>query len=159
MIANGKFSFVGPLLILCWFFTEEINEARVNSQLILMYCCYIEHFVVVQSLSHVRLYCNPMDQSPPGSSVHGISQARILEWITISSSRASWTRVSCVSCIEGRVFTLELPEKPHCWYLAWLRTHSARKSLSLRIWQELSAAIPVERIKSLGKNVKGISGY
>ena len=101
MIANGKFSFVGPLLILCWFFTKEINEARVNSQLILMYCCYIEHFVVVQSLSHVRLFCNPMDQSPPGSSVHGISQARILEWITMSSSWGSsrstdQTQVSCI---------------------------------------------------------------
>ena len=31
--------------------------------------------------------CDPMDSSPPGSSVHGISQARILEWVAISSSR------------------------------------------------------------------------
>ena len=33
--------------------------------------------------------CNPMDGSPPGSSVHGISQARILEWVTISFSTGS----------------------------------------------------------------------
>ena len=33
--------------------------------------------------------CGPMDCSPPGSSVHGISQARILEWVAISSSRGS----------------------------------------------------------------------
>ena len=33
--------------------------------------------------------CIPMDCSPPGSSVHGISQARILEWVAISSSRGS----------------------------------------------------------------------
>ena len=33
--------------------------------------------------------CNPMDYSPPGSSVHGILQARILEWVAISSSRGS----------------------------------------------------------------------
>ena len=33
--------------------------------------------------------CNPMDYSPPGSSVHGISQARILEWVSISFSRGS----------------------------------------------------------------------
>ena len=33
--------------------------------------------------------CNPMDYSPPGSSVHGIFQARILEWVAISSSRES----------------------------------------------------------------------
>ena len=48
--------------------------------------------------------CDPMDYSPPGSSVHGISQARMLEWVAISSSRGSfrtrdWTCVSCVSCI------------------------------------------------------------
>ena len=33
--------------------------------------------------------CNPMDCSTPGSSVHGIPQARILEWVAISSSRGS----------------------------------------------------------------------
>ena len=31
--------------------------------------------------------CDPMDYSPPGSSVHGISQARILEWVAMPSSR------------------------------------------------------------------------
>ena len=51
-------------------------------------------------------FCDPMDCSPPGSSVHGIFQARILEWVSISFSRGfSWPRdqtcVSCVSCIEG----------------------------------------------------------
>ena len=35
------------------------------------------------------ILCNPMDCSPPGSSVHGILQARILEWIAIPSSRGS----------------------------------------------------------------------
>ena len=45
--------------------------------------------------------CNPMDYSPPGSSVHGILQARILEWVAISFSRGSswprnWTHVSCL---------------------------------------------------------------
>ena len=51
---------------------------------------------------------NPMDYSPPGSSVHGILQARILEWITISFSRgSSWSRDRIqVSCIAGRFFTI-----------------------------------------------------
>ena len=40
-------------------------------------------------LSHVLLFCNPMDCSPPGSSVHGIFQARILKWVAISFSRGS----------------------------------------------------------------------
>ena len=38
--------------------------------------------------SRARL-CNPMDCSPPGFSVHGIFQAKILEWVAISSSRGS----------------------------------------------------------------------
>ena len=43
----------------------------------------------------------PMDCSPPGPSAHGISQARILEWVTISFFRGSsqprdWTHVSCI---------------------------------------------------------------
>ena len=46
--------------------------------------------------------CDPMDCSPPGSSVHGISQARILQWVAISSFRESsrprdQSRVSCIS--------------------------------------------------------------
>ena len=52
--------------------------------------------------------CDPMDCSLPGSSIHGILQARILEWVAISFSRRSsrprdWTRVSC---IVGRHFTV-----------------------------------------------------
>ena len=48
--------------------------------------------------------CNPMDWAPPGFSVRGIFQARILEWVAFSSSRASSqprgrTHVSCLSCI------------------------------------------------------------
>ena len=41
-----------------------------------------------QLLSQVRL-CYPMDYSPLGSSVHGISQVRILEWVAIPFSRGS----------------------------------------------------------------------
>ena len=52
--------------------------------------------------------CNPMDYSLPGSSVHGIFQARILQWVAISNSRGSsqpkdWTHVSCVSCIDRQI--------------------------------------------------------
>ena len=52
--------------------------------------------------------CNPMDCSPPGCSVDGIFQARILEWVAISSSRGSSQprdriRVSCISCIGRQI--------------------------------------------------------
>ena len=51
--------------------------------------------------------CNPMDCSLPGSSVHGISQVSVLEWVAISSSRASsWPRdQTCISCTAGGFFT------------------------------------------------------
>ena len=52
--------------------------------------------------------CNPMDCSLPRSSLHGISQARILEWVAISFSRLSSQPRdrSWVSCIAGRFFNI-----------------------------------------------------
>ena len=52
--------------------------------------------------------CNTMDCSLPGSSVHGILQARILEWVAVPSSRASsqpreWTQISSIA---GGFFTI-----------------------------------------------------
>ena len=51
--------------------------------------------------------CDPMDSSPPGSSVHGILQAKILEWVAIPFSRGSsqLRDQTWVSCIAGRFFT------------------------------------------------------
>ena len=52
--------------------------------------------------------CNPMDYSPPGSSIRGIFQARVLEWVAISFSRgSSWSKDRTqVSRIAGRRFTV-----------------------------------------------------
>ena len=65
--------------------------------------------------------CYPIDCSLSGFSVHGIFQARTLEWVTISYSRGSSqpkdrfsvSCISCVSCIGSRFFTTEPPRKPH----------------------------------------------
>ena len=46
--------------------------------------------VCAKSLQSCLTLCDPMDYSLPGSSVNGISQARILEWVAISSSRSVW---------------------------------------------------------------------
>ena len=61
--------------------------------------------IVTQSCPTV---CDPMDCSLPGSSVHGIFQARILEWVAIPFSRgSSWPRdQTWDSCIAGRFFTV-----------------------------------------------------
>ena len=58
--------------------------------------------------SVVSDFLKPMDCSPPVSSVLGILQARILEWVAISFSRgSSWPRDwTLVSCIAGRFFTV-----------------------------------------------------
>jgi len=58
-----------------------------------------------------------MDYSPPDSSVHGILQARIVEWVAISSARGSYSirdqiHVCCASSTTGRLFTAEPPGKP-----------------------------------------------
>ena len=52
--------------------------------------------------------CDCMDCSPPASSVHGIFQSRILEWVAMPSSMESsqprdWTHVSSISCLKGRL--------------------------------------------------------
>ena len=64
--------------------------------------------------------CDSVDCSPPGSSVHGILQARTLEWVAISFSRESpqprdrihVPALEVVSCITGRFSTLEPSRKP-----------------------------------------------
>ena len=60
--------------------------------------------VCAKSLQSCPTLCHPVDRSPPDSSVHGILQAGILEWVAVSSSRVSSqprgrTPVSYVSCI------------------------------------------------------------
>ena len=68
--------------------------------------------------------CDPVDCSLPGSSVHGILQARILEWVAIPFSRGSsqprdWT---WSSCIAGRHFTLWAARE--VLYGAWRRINN-----------------------------------
>ena len=81
-------------VIVCDDFSLIIKASRNSFHYPLSYLCM---------LSRPTL-CNPTDCSPPGSSVHGIPQARILEWVAILSSRgSSWprdgTHVSCSFCI------------------------------------------------------------
>ena len=61
-----------------------------------------------QLLQSFPTLCNSVDFSPPGSSIHGILQARILEWVAIFFSRGySWPRnQTWVSLIVGRLYHL-----------------------------------------------------
>ena len=80
-------------------FTEKGSEVKV---------------LVIQSCPIIG---DRMNCSLPNSSVHGVLQARILEWVAVSSSRGSspprdWTCISYISCIAGGFFTAEPSEKP-----------------------------------------------
>ena len=75
--------------------------------------------ICAKSLQSCLTLCDPMDCSPPGSSVHGILQKRILEWVTIYFSRGSslpsnWTHVSSVQFSRSVVsYSLRPHESQH----------------------------------------------
>ena len=78
--------------------------------------CSLSLCVHAKSLQSHPTLCNPMDCEPPGFSVHGILQTRILEWVAMPSSGdlpypGNWTCISCGSCIAGRFFTAEPRER------------------------------------------------
>ena len=77
----------------------EITYLLSKLQLCVLLCSVIQSCLI---------FCDPMDCSPPSSSVHEILLARILEWLAISSSKGSsqprdWTHISCVSYIGRQI--------------------------------------------------------
>ena len=75
------------------------DSSREVTECVCVCVCVCTHALVVQSC---QTLWDPMDYNPLGSSVHGISQARILEWIAIPFSRGSsqprdWTWVSYIA--------------------------------------------------------------
>ena len=80
------------------------SKLSVSLQVVIVFSYnpfYCRKVDMLSRFSRVQL-CDPMGCSPPGPSVHGIFQARILEWVAISSSRGSsrprdQTHISCVS--------------------------------------------------------------
>ena len=85
---------------------------------------FISFFVYFLLLfSHyVQLFCDPMDCSPPTSSVHGTSQARILEWVAISFSRGSLCPRDQiqVSWIAGVFFNIWATREALLWFYLFL---------------------------------------
>ena len=88
--------------------------------------------------------CDPMDCSPPGSSVHGILQARTLEWVTISSSgRSSWPRdwlpTECCMACAGRWVLHQ-----HCLGSPGTNGSALCRERSLSQWS--TRAVPTQQI-------------
>ena len=82
----------------------------------------IMRICLLSCVSRVQIFVT-MDCSPPGSSVHRIPQARILECVAMPSSRGSsqprdQTCISWGSCITGRFYTVEPPGKLLLWGLS-----------------------------------------
>ena len=50
---------------------------------------FYKQLAAAKSLQSCLTLCDPMDWSPPGSSVHGILQAKVLEWVAVPSSGGS----------------------------------------------------------------------
>ena len=86
-----------------WFTTILVNYQLIHARARVRVSKVIQIYIYV-----CPTLCSPMDCNLPGSSVYGIFQAKILEWVVISSSRgSSWPRdqtpVSCVSCIGSQI--------------------------------------------------------
>ena len=110
-------------------YLQKVQHNRVGSKVakitnFLLVIFFADDFSMATSLSGTCVratslqlcptLCDPMDCSPPGSSVHGILQERMIEWVAMPSSRGSsqprdGTRVSCTT---GGFFTAEPPGKP-----------------------------------------------
>ena len=71
--------------------TLALHTSTVNKEFMVFYCLWLH----ANLLQPCRTLHNPMGSSQPGSSIHGILQARILEWVPMPSSRrSSWPRDS-----------------------------------------------------------------
>ena len=80
--------------------------------------------------------CDPVDCRLPAFSVHGVFQARILEWVASSfSRRSSWPRDwTHVSCTTGRFFTSEPSGKSHRWLYICPNPHNVQSQEWTQMW-------------------------
>ena len=122
---------------------SEKNKGVNLYELALYTCC-------VQLLSQVWFFLDSMDCSPPGSSVHGIFQARIIEWVATSYSRgSSWSRdqthISCISCIGRQILYR---------YATWYPKHkqSEEKTDELEFIKIKNVCASEDTIKKVKKN-------
>ena len=92
------------------------NKYFLSNNYVPIMCCSGHSGAVLCLVAQLYLtLCNPMDSSPPGSSVHGILQAKMLEWVAIPSSRGSSQPrdQTQVSRIAGGFFTIWATREAH----------------------------------------------
>ena len=110
--------FIGTL------FTNISSIKYVANTFCLSFICFLTVCMHAKSLQLCPTLCDPMDCSPPDSSVHGICQARRLEWAVPSSRGSSWpgdrTGVSYISFTVRRVL----------WFFTTSATWEAQQHIS-----------------------------
>ena len=114
-----------------------------------MFDYWTTYHLACQSLSHVQLF-DPMVCSLTGSSIHGIFQATILEWVAIFFSRGSfWLRnqihISCISCI-GR------------WILYHCTTRKASTTLGSPTFFQNTNTESIVKVISLHSSAQNLNG-
>ena len=152
MLISKLYPFNLPTELSLIYYTYNQQDANYHYLMIAVYVllkCYLWMdykylgSLVSVSSSVVPDSCNPMDCSPPGSSVH--DPGRILEWVAICFSRGSsqprdWTRVSCTA---GRFFTdWNTREAPNPCLVSCCLSHSASIGLrAINIWLSRKAIL------------------
>ena len=91
-----------------WLFFSDLQQVLFTVCVCVCVCTRTRACVHTKLLQSCPTLCNPMDCSPPGFSVHGILQARILEWVAMAFSRGSswprdWTCITYISFLGRQV--------------------------------------------------------
>ena len=121
-----------------------------------------------KSLQSCLTLCDPMDHSPPGSSVHRILQASILEWLALSSSRGSssirdQTHISCLLHWQSGFLPADPLGKAHITYTdiqthtdthTHTHTHSFSDSLEQIILDSKAELIIMQKYSTPSSEVK-----
>ena len=123
-------------------FTTGFGEMWKTRMPIFFWWKYINKMCVCSVIQLCLTLCDPMDSSPPGSSVHGIFQARILEWVAISYSREKYKMVQ--SFLENNLeVSLIVKHIPSIYSGTFSSVHFGCSVMSDSLWpHELQHARP-----------------
>ena len=123
----------------------EIGTDTMENNMLLLLSCF----------NCVQLFCHLMDHSPPGSSVHGILQARILEWVAISFSRRTiWRflkkkKLKIVLPYDPAILFLGIyPEKTIIQKDTWTPMFIAALFTIAKTWKQSNCLLTEEWIKT-----------
>ena len=110
---------------------RKADKLKICNQISLTKFC--KH---AKSLQFCLTVCDPMDRSPPGSSIHGISEERILEWVAMPSPRGS----SLLTQVKGKLdtFLISSVQQLSCVQLSYfMDIQSKRKKNNEHHWHQL----------------------